>query len=59
MRLAGFGLLLSGWMIVVSALVVLPGPGERASFIVAGLLVELLGLALVARSYREPAGGRD
>jgi hypothetical protein len=50
MRLGGFLLLLSGWAIVVAALKLLHG-GALSAFIVAGLAVEILGLALVAKSH--------
>jgi hypothetical protein len=50
MRLGGFLLLLSGWAIVVAALKLLHG-GALSAFIVAGLAVEVLGLALVAKSH--------
>ena len=42
-------LLLSGWMIVLVALMLLPGFAARAAFIAAGLGVEILGLGLIAR----------
>jgi hypothetical protein len=54
MKLGGFLLLLSGWGIVVAALTLLHG-GALSAFIVAGLAVEILGLALVAKSHI-PAG---
>jgi hypothetical protein len=50
MKLGGFLLLLSGWAIVVAALKLLHG-GALSAFIVAGLAVEILGLALVAKSH--------
>jgi len=50
MKLGGFLLLLSGWAIVVAALKLLHG-GALSAFIVAGLAVEVLGLALVAKSH--------
>jgi len=50
MRLSGFLLLLSGWGIVVAALLLLHG-GALSAFILAGLAVEILGLALVAKSH--------
>jgi hypothetical protein len=49
LKLAGCLLLLSGWIIVLAALVLLPGMSARASFIGAGIAVEILGLALIAR----------
>jgi hypothetical protein len=50
MKLGGFLLLLSGWAIVAGALTLLRG-GALSAFIVAGLAVEILGLALVAKSH--------
>jgi hypothetical protein len=51
MKLAGFLLLVAGWSIVVAAVALLPSPGARVGFVVAGLAVEALGLALVVRSH--------
>ncbi len=52
MRLIGYLLMLSGWLLVFAALLLLAGLGQRFTFVVAGLLVECLGLALVAMRYR-------
>ena len=49
MKLAGCLLLLSGWIIVLVALVLLPGFVARTAFIVAGVAVEIFGLGLIAR----------
>lgn len=49
MKFAGCLLLLSGWIIVLATLVLLPGLGARAAFIAAGIAVEILGLGLIAR----------
>ena len=50
MKLGGFLLLLSGWGIVMAALVLLRGHAVSA-FIYAGLAVELMGLVLVFRGH--------
>jgi len=50
MKLLGFILLLSGWGIVMAAMAMLHGKGVSV-FIFAGIVVEGLGLALVARSH--------
>jgi uncharacterized membrane protein len=50
MKVAGFSLLLSGWAIVVAALMMLHN-GALSAFIVTGLTVEILGLALFAKSH--------
>jgi hypothetical protein len=52
MTLIGYLLMLSGWLLVFAALFLLEGLGQRFGFVVAGLLVELLGLALIAVRYR-------
>jgi hypothetical protein len=50
MKLAGMLLLLSGWGIVISAVVLFPRPISRALFLLAGLAVQALGLVLAFRS---------
>ena len=51
MKLAGCLLLLSGALIVVAALALLPGLAMRGVFTAAGLAVELLGLGAMARGH--------
>ena len=53
MKLAGFLLLFSGWIIVLSAIILFPSATPRAWFIFAGVCVEMLGLVLVFRSHLE------
>ena len=57
MRLTGFVLLLSGWIIVLAAVVLLkPSSPQEVSFVLAGAGVEALGLVLVVRSHLIPRG---
>ena len=49
MKLAGCLLLISGLLIVLAALVLLPSFGLRPAFVVAGIAVEIVGLGLIAR----------
>jgi hypothetical protein len=56
LRLLGCLLLLSGWMIVLAALVLLATYGERVAFVAAGGAVEVIGLVLLVLRYREPRG---
>jgi hypothetical protein len=56
MKLAGLALLLSGWVILVAALPLLPNFGERSFFVAAGLAVEGIGLILLARANRSSLG---
>ena len=53
MKLAGFLLLLSGWFLVLGAIILLPSPVPRTGFVLAGVGVEVLGLVLAARSHLE------
>ncbi len=49
LKLAGCLLLISGWLIVLVALVMLPDFAMRAAFVVSGIAVEIIGLGLIAR----------
>jgi len=51
MQVAGFILLLSGWLLVLSALVLLGAVAQQTIFVLAGIGVELLGLVLIARCH--------
>jgi hypothetical protein len=51
MKLAGFFLLVAGWIITLTAIVLLPSAGARAAFLFAGIGVEAAGLVLVFRSH--------
>ena len=59
MKLAGFLLLLAGWIIVLSAVALLASPGQRAGFVLAGVGVEVVGLVLVVRSHLAFSGERE
>lgn len=51
MRMAGFLLLVAGWWIALTAIVLLPSLATRAGFLFAGIAVEAIGLGLVVRSH--------
>ena len=51
MKLAGFLLMMSGWILVAAVLVLLPGLAGRTVFVLAGCGVELLGLVIAARAH--------
>jgi hypothetical protein len=51
MKLLGFLLLLAGWLIVLAAILLLPSMAARASFVIAGMLVEILGFGVEVRAH--------
>jgi len=51
MKFVGFLLLLTGWLLVLAAIVLLTSPPPRAGFVLAGVAVEALGLTFVIRSH--------
>ena len=51
MKLAGFLLLLAGWILNLAAVILLSSALPRATFVLAGIAVEALGLALVIRAH--------
>jgi len=59
MKLAGFLLLLSGWVIVLAAIALLPAGFARGAFLMAGVCVEALGLGLVVRAHMPEPPGRQ
>lgn len=58
MKLVGFVLLLAGWLLVLSAVILLGSEVSRNAFVLAGLGVEVLGLVLVFRSHLIMRGAR-
>jgi hypothetical protein len=51
MKFVGFLLLLTGWFLVLAAIVLLGSATSRAGFVLAGMAVEAMGLTLVVRSH--------
>lgn len=58
MKMAAFLLLVAGWFLALAAVVLLPTPGARSAFVLAGIGVEVLGLVLIFRAHVLPRGGR-
>lgn len=55
MRLIGCLLLLSGFFLVLAALVLMPSFAARMAFVAAGLGVEVLGVGLLTQAYKSEA----
>ena len=51
MKIAGLLLLVSGWLLALSALALLAAGPARNAFVGAAIAVEALGLVLLARAY--------
>ena len=54
MKAVSFLMLLAGWFLVLAAIVLFASPPLRAAFVLAGIAVEALGLALAFRSHLIP-----
>ncbi len=59
MRLFGFLLLLAGWGIVISALVLMTKDAPRTAFVLAGIGVEIVGLVLLIRAHPIRRGAHE
>jgi hypothetical protein len=51
MKYAGLLVMPTGFFLAVAALILFPDTGLRATFVVCGLAVELLGLAVAVRGH--------
>jgi hypothetical protein len=51
-------LAISGWLIVMAALILLRATEQRLAFVFAALGVEVLGLALLTQGYKDGLGLR-
>jgi len=51
MKILGFLLLVSGWAIVLTAVALLTEGTPRAAFVLAGIGVECVGVALLIRAH--------
>jgi len=54
MKLVGFLMLPAGWFLVLAAIVLFASLPLRATFVLAGIAVEMLGLFLAFRSHLIP-----
>jgi hypothetical protein len=59
MKPTGFLLLITGWILTLSAVVLLKQEAARGGFTLAGLGVEALGLVLVVRAHIAPRAERN
>jgi len=59
LRIAGILLMLAGWMLMLAAVVMLNSLPARTGFAVAGMAVEILGLALLAGAHIPKRKKRD
>jgi hypothetical protein len=59
MKAAGFFLLLTGWLLVLAALSMLPGGAARNGFAIAGLGVEVTGLVIAVRTHMAPGNRKS
>ena len=50
-KIAGFFLLLTGWALTLCALILLPATNSRSAFLCVGVLIDIVGLAMVVRGH--------
>jgi hypothetical protein len=53
MKYAGLLVMPAGFFLSIAALVLFPAPAPRAAFVLCGLAVEALGLAVAVRGHME------
>ncbi len=56
MKYAGLLVMPAGFFLTVAALVLFPAPAPRAAFVVCGLAVEAMGLAVAVRGHMQRRG---
>ncbi|HTU47176.1 MAG TPA: hypothetical protein VMF91_19090 [Bryobacteraceae bacterium] len=59
MKIAGFLLMLAGWGIVVTAVVLLRTSVPKTLFVLAGMAIEAWGFVLAARAHLPRGGSRN
>jgi len=58
MKAAGLIVMPAGFFLAVAALVLFSDPARRGAFVVCGILVEALGLAVALRAHMQDQRGR-
>ena len=59
MKYAGLLVMPAGFFLAIAALVLFPDPARRGVFVVCGLLVELVGLAVAVRGHMVNRGASN
>jgi hypothetical protein len=54
MKAVGFLMLLAGWFLVLSAIVLFAAPALRGGFVLIGIAVEAVGMVLAFRAHLIP-----
>lgn len=58
MKFAGLLVMPAGFFLTIAALLLFPAPAPRAAFVVCGLAVEGMGLAVAVRGHMQGRGER-
>jgi hypothetical protein len=58
MKYAGLLVMPAGFFLSIAAVLLFPAPASRAAFVVCGLAVEAMGLAVTVRGHMEARGSR-
>jgi hypothetical protein len=58
MKYAGLLVMPAGFFLSIAAILMFPDPTRRAAFVLCGLAVEAMGLAVAVRGHMSPRGDR-
>jgi hypothetical protein len=56
MKYAGLLVMPAGFFLAIAAILLFPAPGSRAAFVICGLAVEAMGLAVAVRGHMQVRG---
>ncbi len=59
MKYAGLLVMPAGFSLSIAAILLFPNPAARTAFVLCGLAVEVMGLAVAVRGYMETRGEKQ
>ena len=53
MKYAGLAVMPAGFFLTIAAIILFPGAGQRAAFVLCGVAVEVMGLVVAVRGHMQ------
>lgn len=53
MKYAGLAVMPAGFFLTIAAIILFPGTGQRAAFVLCGVAVEVMGLVVAVRGHMQ------